>query len=332
MQKYLVVSVGSIGLRHLNNLRKLRPTSVIAALRLNSPQDALTPEGCDLQFFNLDDVQHFSPNAAIIASPASTHTELTDKLVRMRVPVLVEKPFSDSLERLQDIANFASLHHIPIMIGYNLRFKASLLEVRKRILSGLIGDVLYVRASVGQYLPDWRPNSDYRKNVSAQKTLGGGALLELSHEIDYIYWIFGKPKQVSCRGAKLSSLEIDVEDVVELCLEYENPKRIISIHLDFIQRKVARTCSFIGTDGTLIWDGLKDTIEIFNVNSNSTEIVDAFGLSDGNQPYVDELEHFLQCVETGAEPIINATQGIDVMAIIVAAKKSMDSNSTEFLS
>ena len=128
----------------------------------------------------------------------------------MRVPVLVEKPFSDSLERLQDIANFASLHHIPIMIGYNLRFKASLLEVRKRILSGLIGDVLYVRASVGQYLPDWRPNSDYRKNVSAQKTLGGGALLELSHEIDYIYWIFGKPKQVSCRGAKLSSLEIEM--------------------------------------------------------------------------------------------------------------------------
>lgn len=331
MEKYLVISVGSIGARHIKNLRKLQPNSTIAALRLNSAKDSTLPEGCDLQFFDMDDAQQFFPDAAIIASPASTHVEIAEKLITIGVPLLIEKPFSNSMLKLRELSDSAKLKKIPIMIGYNLRFRSSLIEARRRVINGSIGKISFVRASVGQYLPDWRPNSDYKKNVSAQKKLGGGALLELSHEIDYLYWIFGKPQSVFCVGDKLSSLDIDVEDTVEIVLQYQNPKRIISIHLDFIQRQVARNCSFVGTDGTMIWDGIKDNIEIYSACSKSTETVNNFKPVDSNQTYLDELEHFLKCVKTRAEPIINASQGIDVMEIIEAAKKSMRSKSVENL-
>lgn len=329
MEKYLVVSVGSIGARHIKNIRKIRPNCTIAALRLTSSLDSTLPEGCDLQFFKLDDVKLFSPKAAIIASPASTHVEIAAKLVNMGVPVLIEKPFSNSMTQLKELVDSAKLQQIPIMIGYNLRFKSSLIEARRRVVNGSIGQVSYVRASVGQYLPDWRPNSDYKKNVSAQKKLGGGALLELSHEIDYIYWMFGMPQGVFCIADKLSSLDIDVEDTVEIVLLYQNPKRIISIHLDFIQRQVSRSCSFVGTEGTLIWDGIKDNVEIYIASSKSIEVENISNQVDSNQCYLDEIEHFLKCVETRTEPIISATQGIDVMEIIEAAKKSMQSKSVE---
>ena len=78
------------------------------------------------------------------------------------------------------------------MTAYNLRFLPSLQAYRERIQFGVIGKVLSVRCEIGQYLPSWRPGSDYRQAVSASRALGGGALLELSHEIDYLRWIFGE--------------------------------------------------------------------------------------------------------------------------------------------
>ncbi|HOY69310.1 MAG TPA: Gfo/Idh/MocA family oxidoreductase [Methylotenera sp.] len=331
MRKYLVVSAGSIGARHIRNIRILFPDSVIAVLRLNSDTSSALPEFSDLQFFSINDALLFNPSAALIASPASTHVEIAAKLVNMGVPVLIEKPFSNSMTQIKELVDTAKLQQIPIMIGYNLRFKSSLIEARRRVVNGSIGQVSYVRASVGQYLPDWRPNSDYKKNVTAQKKLGGGALLELSHEIDYIYWMFGMPQGVFCIADKLSSLDIDVEDTVEIVLLYQNPKRIISIHLDFIQRQVSRSCSFVGTEGTLIWDGIKDNVEIYNASSKSIEVANISNQADSNQCYLDEIEHFLKCVETHTEPTINATQGIDVMEIIEAAKRSMHSKSVETL-
>jgi predicted dehydrogenase len=330
--RFLIVSLGSIGLRHLRNLRILRPQSQIAALRLLAGSEASLPAGCDIQLRTMTDVKAFAPSAAIIAGPASTHREIAFELISMGVPVMVEKPFANSLNGLTEIVQTARKNKVPLMVGYNLRFKPSLVEARRRILSGVFGNILSVRAEVGQYLPDWRPGSDYRKSVSAQQSLGGGVLLELSHEIDYLYWFFGLPQRVSCRGGHLSGLDIDVEDTVELCLEYDHPKRMVSIHLDFIQRNVSRSCKFIGTLGTLIWDGVDDRIDMFVAEPSPASSSDKFDTTDRNSMYLDELAHFLQCVETGSEPLIDGVQAYEVMIIVEAAKISMQTKSIQNLS
>jgi predicted dehydrogenase len=327
-EKYLIVSLGSIGRRHLANLRRLRPGAQIAVLRLHSTAPGDAPDGADLQFSTMDAALAFDPDAAIIAGPSTTHLEVAQALAQAGAALFIEKPIAHRADGVSALLAECERRKLAVMTGYNLRFLPSLAEARRLIGSGAIGDVLSARAEVGQYLPDWRPARRYQETVSAQSALGGGALLELSHEIDYLYWIFGLPQQVTARGGHYSELEIDVEDTVEICLEYEHPKRLVSIHLDFLQRAPTRSCKFIGTRGTLIWNGITDSIELFRADAPGWECIDTFSLSDRNQMYVDELAHFLDCAATGSAPLIDGRQGLDVLAIVEAARESMDNGKT----
>jgi predicted dehydrogenase len=231
-------------------------------LRLHATDNgAAVPAGADHQFFSLQDALVFAPSAAIVAGPASIHLEVAMALAAAGIALLVEKPLAHTSAGLDALLAACARADIPLMVGYNLRFLPSLVECKRLLDTGAIGRVLGVRAEVGQYLPDWRPGTRYQENVSARQELGGGALLELSHEIDYLYWMFGMPARVSARGGRYSELEIDVEDMAELCLEYEGPARLVNIHLDFLQRSPARSCKFIGDQGTLVWNGITDKID-----------------------------------------------------------------------
>jgi predicted dehydrogenase len=329
--RYLIVSLGSIGLRHLRNLRAIAPDSQIAALRLRGPMTDAMPEGCDLQFGSMEEVRAFAPHAAIVAGPASVHLDISGQLVGMGIHVFVEKPLADKVPGVAALVVEARKQGVVLMTGYSLRFMPSLIEARSRILSGEIGNVLSVRAEVGQYLPSWRPGTDYRESVSAQRTLGGGVLLELSHEIDYIYWCFGLPDSVFCVGGKYSALDVDVEDLAEIILAYNVPQRIVSIHLDFLQRGASRQCRFVGGDGTLIWDGVADRIELdFGVGDSRNFTTGPF-MVDRNEMYVAEIQHFLRCIDEKHTPLIDGAQGHDILLIVDAARRSMETSRIVYL-
>lgn len=326
--RFLVAGLGSIGRRHLGNLRQLRPDAMIAGLR--RPSSAVSAiEGCDIQVQSVEAALAFRPDAAIIAGPAPSHVALARAFVDEGVGVLIEKPLSHDLVGLRALAEAAERTGAPVMIGYNLRYNLSLRAVRSAALGGEVGSILAVRAEVGQFLPDWRPGSDYRSTVSAQRALGGGVLLELSHEIDYLYWMFGMPDRVTCRGARLSNLEIDVEDCCEVCLEFDAPRRLISIHLDFLQRVASRSCKLIGTDGTLAWQAVDDCYVVQLSDRSLPDRTIRFSSGDRNQMYLDLLSGFLSSVETGQTPLIPLKDGIDVMRIVDAAKRSMESGRSE---
>ncbi|MEY2633865.1 MAG: hypothetical protein RIR00_2519 [Pseudomonadota bacterium] len=321
-QRFLVVSLGSIGRRHLHNLRALRPQARIGVLRLTqSGANEELPEGADLQFTSINDALAFAPSAAIIASPASTHLAVAMPLARAGVPLLIEKPLATSCTGLSEL--LAAAAGIPVMVAYNLRFLPSLIEARCLVHDGAIGEVLVVRAEVGQYLPAWRPASRYQDTVSAQQALGGGALLELSHEFDYLYWMFGLPSRVAASGGRYSALEIDVEDMVSVNLEYESPRRLVHVHLDLLQRATTRGCKFIGSEGTLRWDGIADTLERYVPAAGEWQQVDTRPCPDRNEMYVAELAHFLDCAASGQTPLVDLRAAHDVLAIVDAARASI---------
>lgn len=322
--RYLVVSLGSIGRRHLRNLRTLRPNAEIAVLRQHTPVDGdAAPEYADRQFTTLDEAISFRPEAAIIAGPASRHLGAALPLAKAGVHLLVEKPLADRLEETGELVEFCREHRLVLMTGYNLRFLPSLREARRLVMSGAIGTVLGVRAEVGQYLPNWRPNSDYRQTVTASRKLGGGAILELSHELDYIFWFFGMPSSVTAKGGRYSELEIDVEDMVEITLEYQSPRRLVNIHIDMLQRSPVRQCRFIGDEGTLLWDGLTDRIEYCQAVPGVWKSLDQFACADRNTTYLEELEHFFRCIELDETPLVDGMQGRNVLAIADAARRSL---------
>lgn len=323
-EKYLIVSLGSIGRRHLANLRALCPDAQIGVLRLHAADTgAAVPAGADHQFFSLSQALAFAPSAAIVAGPASTHLDVATALASAGTALLVEKPLADTSAGLASLLATCAQADIPLMVGYNLRFLPSLMECKRLLDSGAIGRVRGVRAEVGQYLPDWRPGTRYQENVSARRELGGGALLELSHEIDYLYWMFGMPARVSARGGRYSELEIDVEDMVELCLEYEDPARLVNIHLDFLQRSPSRSCKFIGDQGTLVWNGITDRIDLFSAGEGTWKHIDNQAQSDRNGMYLAELRHFLNCSRRQEPVLCDGVQGYDVLAIVEAARASM---------
>jgi predicted dehydrogenase len=322
-ERYLVVSLGSIGRRHLGNLRRLRPDARIGVLRLAArPGEGGPPEGADDQFHDIRDAIAFAPRAAIVASPASAHLGVAKRLAEAGTHLFLEKPIADRAEGVANLVDGCAARGLVLMVGYNLRFHPSLLAMKQAIDAGAIGRVLGARAEVGQYLPDWRPGSDYRRGVTARAELGGGVLLELSHELDYLQWLLGRPRDVSARGGRLGDLEIDVEDMVELTLGYDRPL-LASVHLDMLQRAPTRQCRVIGTEGTLLWDGIADKLDIYRAAEPGWREVPVTRLSDRNQMYLDELDHFLGCVDTSTRPRCDGRDGLAVLEIVEAARQSM---------
>lgn len=318
--RFLIVSLGSIGRRHLRNLRMLFPDSKIGVLRLTENRVDGCIDGANAFFSTMEEAIAFAPDAAIIASPASTHEKVACALASHGIHLLIEKPLACDRASATKIINACEAAQVVCMVGYNLRYKKSMVYLRELLLKGVIGNVLSVRAEVGQHLSTWRPEQDYRHGVSARKELGGGALLELSHELDYLVWFFGIPDAVQCVMGHYSDLEIEVEDLVELTMRYNRPHRIVSVHLDFIQQTPTRTCRLIGSKGTIIWDALADTIAIVGTSdTNDCRTIGPFD-KDPNAPYCDEIRHFVHTVISGKAVRTSSQENLHVMAIVDAAK------------
>lgn len=323
-ERFLVVSLGSIGARHVRNLRHLYPQARIAVLRrAGGEADAARAEGADEVLHALDDALAFAPHAAIVASPAPFHVGVAEVLARAGIPLLVEKPLAADPLEAAALVRLCSEQSVTLAVGYNLRFLPSLRAARERIADGSIGEVFSVRAEVGQYLPDWRQGRDYRQGVTAQARLGGGVLLELSHEIDYLLWMFGAPARVAAVGGRSGQLDADVEDIVELTLQYDRPWRLVSVHLDMLQRRPFRRCRAVGTQGSVEWDALADSVRVDVPQGGGPTLLDGVALKDKNDMYIEELRDFLAAAMAGASPACNGADGLRVLAVIDAARRSM---------
>jgi predicted dehydrogenase len=321
--RFVIMSLGSIGHRHLRNLRATYPDAEIAVWRRPGSEGRKPPAGADQLCLSLGEVLAFAPEAAIIASPASVHLEASLALASVGVHLLVEKPLSVSATGINALIRCCQVQGVVLMVGYNLRFMPSLMRMRELARAGAIGEVLSARAEVGQYLLDWRPGADYRNNVTARAALGGGVLLELSHDIDYLLWILGLPARVTAVGGKYSDLDWDVEDLAELVLEYDSPRRLVSIHLDMLQRSPTRTCRIVGSEGVLLWDCIADRLDLFQVPDRQWRQVNVTRLADRNLMYIDQLTAFIDCIQTGKRPSCDGGEGRQVLQLVDAARASI---------
>lgn len=321
-QRFVIAGMGSIGRRHARNLRELRPDASIIALRraVGDPSETLD---CDEVLCSVNAALARQPTAAVIAGPATTHVGLALRFLHAGVPVLVEKPLSHSLGGARELRDAAAAAGTTAMLAYNLRFDPAVIKLRELVMAGAAGKVLLARAYVGQFLPGWRPGTDYRTTVSARSATGGGALLELSHEIDLACWLFGRPRSVSCRGGRYSRLELDVEDVAELVLEYDGTPRLVTIGLNFLDRTASRTLSIIGEDATISWNGIARSV-VFGCDGEKHAVHD-FAANDRNDSYLAEVAQFLRCVELGDAPAITLDAGVDVLSVVEAARQSLRS-------
>ena len=326
IDRILIVGLGSIGKRHLRLSRELLPNADIRVLR-HKVCDSM-PEYANGCFSSLKQAIDFEPHVAVIANPATFHMEVAQPLARAGVHLLVEKPLSVAIDGVTLLLDTCREQRTVLLTGYNLRFLPSLQRFRDFLNERLIGEVLSVRCEIGQYLPSWRPDTDYRQGVSARRELGGGVLLELSHELDYLRWIFGEVEWVKATLSRQSSLEIDVEDTAHLILGFasdaDGHQLIGTVNLDFVRHDSARLCTVIGEKGSLRWNGLTGVVDLFDVGAKEWREI-FLHQHQKDDSYLAEWQHLLDCINERKTPLITGEDGLQVLQILDAARQASES-------
>ena len=334
--RILCVSLGSIGKRHLNNARTLLPNARIAIWRQHT-HDNNIPEGADEVALDLAQALAFAPDAVLVSSPASEHIANARVFAEHHVPMFIEKPLAARSGDLGDFAALCAASRGFTMVGYVLRFLPTLHVLRRYLHDGAVGDVHTARVEVGQYLPDWRPGSDYRQNVSGQDKLGGGALLELSHEIDYATWLFGFPQSLQCSRSHLSPLEIDVEDSAHIVMEY--PRKRVSLQLDFLQRVANMAVQIVGSKATLVADLIREELRLIEPGHPHGLLLEVPKQPNANDIYLRQFDFFFSRALPGYAPVYDTTiefsdwasvdSAVRVLRLVDLAKQASDSGTRQ---
>ena len=323
INRILIVGLGSMGLKHLKIARKLFPNAQILVLRHR--QTEIIPDYADQCISSIDEAIFFAPQIAIICNPAVYHLSIAQELALIGTHLFIEKPLSYSSEGVDQLIETCKKKKAILMTGYNLRKKPSLIYFRNLLKDKKIGEILSFRSEVGQYLPSWRPESDYRVGVSARKNLGGGVLLELSHELDYLRWIFGDVEWVRATISKQSSLEIDVEDSAHMILgissKIANHELIGTLNMDFVRHDYTRICTAIGSKGSLKWNGDKGEVSLFDESTKNWSVLFSPDSSE-DETYEAEWQELTNCVITGDFSTVSGEDGLRVLEIIEAARAS----------
>jgi len=322
IERVLIVGLGSIGKRHVRIVRELFPKINITVLRHNQCDENNT--GVDSCVTTIEDAIDRKPQVAIIANPATMHLEVAMQLAKNNIHLLIEKPIAISSQGVQELINLCEQKQLVLMTAYNLRFMPSLMELQKQLQKNKIGRIFSIKSEVGQNLPSWRPDQDYRKSVSAQKKLGGGVLSELSHEIDYISWIFGPIEWVKSHISKVSNLEVDVEDNANIILGFGgklDKEFSATLNMDFIRQDITRMCTVIGDLGTLRWNGVLGTLHLYTEETHKWKLLFS-SLTERDYTYKEEFKHFISSIESKKTTLISGTDGLNVILAIEAIHRS----------
>jgi predicted dehydrogenase len=328
--KFLISGLGSIGRRHFRNLFALGERDIVLhrTHRATLPDDELTgfPVETDLAAAL---AQH--PHALIVANPTALHLEVAIPAAEAGCHILMEKPISNSLERVDELESALQHGGGQLLTGFQFRFHPGLRQVKQWLEAGVIGEPLSTRAHWGEYLPNWHPWEDYTQGYAARPDLGGGVVLTLSHPLDYLRWLLGEVKAVwaftSNRG-----LGMPVEDSAEIGLRFTNNGNdgcLGSLHLDYNQRPPSHTLEITGRQGRIVWDNADGIARLYRPDQ-----INAVSLSNGwqiacppdgferNWLFMEELRHFLAVMRGETSPICTLQDGIQALRLSLAALAS----------
>jgi predicted dehydrogenase len=261
------------------------------------------------------------PDAVLICTPPSVHAQQALAALGSGAHVFIEKPLSCSLDGVAELSRRARELDRVVQVGYNLRFHAGIVRIKRMLDGGVLGKVLWADIEFGQYLPDWRPWQDYRQSYTARRELGGGIVLDDTHEIDYPIWLFGRPEKLVCSAYRASALEMDVEDSADLLLRFENGMRA-TLRMDCVQRTYSRTCKIAGELGTISWDYQQNRVGLYLAERKEWQWDDY--AYDPNDMYVAEITDFLERIENGRTATDSLDNAVVVLQTALAALRSSE--------
>lgn len=277
--KVLIIGYGSSGKRYFRIIKKKFPNYIVKVFSRSYKKKNF----CLKKF---SEINLFNPDSIFFCNPSTKRMEFLD-LIKRTNNIFFEKPLTNNYYDAKQLMNLIQNKN-NILIGYNLRF-FNILNIIKKNLNKYVGTAYSFNCECGYHLSNWR-NVNYLDTVSAQRKLGGGALLELSHELDYIHWIFGTEYKSSGFYTNSNLLKINVEDNVKIIFKFRN-KILGSLSLDFLSLKKKRFLEVNGSKGILKINLIKNDIKLYNKrNHNWKEI--KFKKNNTNETYEEVVKYF----------------------------------------
>ena len=319
--KFLIAGLGSIGRRHMRNLLALGEKDIVLYRTGKStmPEEDLAgfPRETNLQVA----LEKHKPDAVIVSNPTAYHLDVAIPAAQAGCAILLEKPVSHSLARLDILQDAVNQSGSKVLVGFQFRFHPGMLRAKQLIMDGEIGRIISAHVHFGEYLPAWHPWEDYRQGYAARADMGGGVVLTQCHSLDYLPWLVGKVESVWGFVAKLSDLEVDVDDTAKIGLRFVNGA-MGSIHLDYNQQPPAHYFEVIGTKGSLQWNLSDGATRIYRAEKKDWHVYPLPAGWERNVMFMEQMKHFVNVVKRQVEPSCTLEDGVRVQQIIEAVYKS----------
>jgi predicted dehydrogenase len=330
--KFLIAGLGSIGRRHFRNLIALdqRDIILLRTRKATLPDAELAgyPVETDLQ----EALLKHKPDAVVVANPTSMHLDVALPATEAGCHILLEKPVSHSLDRLDLLQETAQKSGSKILVGFQFRYHPTLNRARELIQAGALGRILTVHTHWGEYLPQWHPWEDYRLSYASRADLGGGVIVTLTHPLDYLRYLLGDVDSLWSFNGHISPLEVDVDDVAEIGLKFVTGT-VGGVHVNYFQRPPVHRLEIAGTKGTLRWDNADGNLHHYQFlapfGSYSDQppppFVETFSPPEGferNQLFIAQTRHFLEVARGKAEPVCSLDDGVMALRLAQAAYES----------
>ncbi|HVF53671.1 MAG TPA: Gfo/Idh/MocA family oxidoreductase [Actinomycetota bacterium] len=319
--RILVIGTGSVGKRHATNLIALGCSISGVDPRRDRRQEFESIDGVATSYESVGAAFDGSDyDGVVIATPPILHIPQSAEVLAVQdVPLLIEKPLATTLSAAREWS--VGLERPErILVGYTWRWSRALRHIRELLKSRRIGEFLHARGIMSSHLEDWHPWERYQDFYMSQAALGGGALLDESHWIDLFLWLLGRPTGLFATVGKISALEIDADDNVDVLLMYSSG-RTAYLHLDLFGRPHETSLQIVGSQGRIDWS---ERSGVVSVSLHASPNPEEFHFPDSrNEMFASLAREFLELVlGKRAELTCSISDGLAALAVIDAARES----------
>ncbi len=330
MLQGLIIGCGSIGERHLFNLKKLGIENIGIYDADDKKTNMLAKKYKVTKFKDLKSALDNSPDFSVICTPSTSHVNIAKKCTESGTHIFIEKPISNDLSGVSKLLAYADRKDLRIAIGYNMRFDESLNHVRKKLQTRQFGNLLSVLCEWGNNIRNWN-HPNYLNHYVLQK--GGGIIFDDSHEYDYLRWLLDdEVVSVYCKTQKLKNLKTETESLASIILEFKRGT-VGTLIIDYVRAEYERRCHIIGEKGSIRWNFTRPSIIKQNYRTSAQSMVTSRYVSgknsqtvvftnELNKTYLLEMKDFLNAIKNDRKPVVDGLEGLKTLKIGIAAHES----------
>lgn len=317
----LVFGMGSAGKRHAGNLVSLGCRISCMDPRSDRLDEAAAQMDVSGAYGSVEEAfdkcGHL--DGVVVTSPPAFHVEQGLAALERGLPVLMEKPLCTDESGARRLEEAVTRTGVPLLLTYTWRWWPPLAKVWELLREEAVGRLRHVEFIMSAHLADWHPWENYTDFFMASRELGGGALLDESHWVDLMLWFLGKPERLVADIDKISDLDIDTDDNVDMVVTYGHGLRV-SMHLDLYGRPHRKSIRFVGEAGTILWTADPNSVAVGHKMEEEWQRFDFE--CERNEMFLAADREFLDILNGGPVKTCSVHDGVRVLAVLEAARKS----------